>query len=439
MITRSFARKRQASDVDDAGNSVNHTTQGHPDENKEPHSATHLPAKKKQKLETETKHKKRTRCKGALKDMLEMPLDILYEIFVELSPQDLLSLSRTTKAFRNLLISKSVIRFWKTAFQNSPDLPPRFPGMNELQFANLLFSSHCHNCFKTKIHTIFWMFQSRYCNNCQGDMLLKCDERETLDTLGIGEFAIKFNDHADKYLPITLQTKKWSQYDHTYYTYPDYYFVDRKWIDALKEEWKELKSADRDTIVRVAKERAQFITINNQCARSCEYWYNKKKLDRASELQRIRTDRFSVILDKLRDLGYGVEIDKCHDQTEKFLMREKLIQEPKPLTDHVLWRGILEVHAVGIMDEVRAFCLDNEHEAAIKTRMDLLTQYLLRLRGKEYEDTNFPSPFDFMQIPRIRSIVDAPTEVTFTHQKLVAAVKLILPEVLEEWKSTVDR
>ncbi|KAI0789476.1 hypothetical protein C8Q75DRAFT_163751 [Abortiporus biennis] len=147
MITRSFARKRQASDVDDAGNSVNHTTQGHPDENKEPHLATHLPAKKKQKLETETKHKKRTRCKGALKDMLEMPLDILYEIFVKLSPQDLLSLSRTTKAFRNLLISKSAICFWKTAFQNSPDLPPRFPDMNELQTVSKLRSTPFSGCF----------------------------------------------------------------------------------------------------------------------------------------------------------------------------------------------------------------------------------------------------------------------------------------------------
>ncbi|KAL4247394.1 hypothetical protein ABKN59_008063 [Abortiporus biennis] len=435
MITRSSARKRQAS-VDDGENNAIHTDtiQGHPEEKKEPNAAACLPPKKKQKLEMEHQPTRRIRRKGVLKEMLEMPLDILYEILVELSPKDLLSLSRTTKDFRNLLVSKSAIGFWQTAFKNSPDLPPRYPDMNELQFSNLLFSPHCHNCLKPNVHSVIWMFRSRYCTSCKDDMLLKCNRYTNMYNLKITHFESPLNGFAYKFLPIVSETKVSS---YTAYNFHGYW-VDKKWVDELKDAWKDLKSSDEDKIVRVYKERAQFITIHEQYATLCEDWYNKKKENRADELDKIRVGRFSAILDKLRDLGYGVEIDNCRDQTERFLKREKLVREPKPLTDHV-WRGLLEVKAVGIMDEVRAFRLDNEHETAVRNRINLFKQFLFKLRGKVHGDLDFPVPFDFLQIPRIRSIVDAPTEVSLTLEDFKAAVEPILPEVLEEWKTFVDR
>ncbi|KAI0789493.1 hypothetical protein C8Q75DRAFT_164856 [Abortiporus biennis] len=378
MITRSSARKRQAS-VDDGENNAIHTDtiQGHPEEKKEPNAAACLPPKKKQKLEMEHQPTRRIRRKGVLKEMLEMPLDILYEILVELSPKDLLSLSRTTKDFRNLLVSKSAIGFWQTAFKNSPDLPPRYPDMNELQFSNLLFSPHCHNCLKPNVHSVIWMFRSRYCTSCKDDMLLKCNRYTNMYNLKITHFESPLNGFAYKFLPIVSETKVSS---YTAYNFHGYW-VDKKWVDELKDAWKDLKSSDEDKIVRVYKERAQVITIHEQYATLCEDWYNKKKENRADELDKIRVGRFSAILDKLRDLGYGVEIDNCRDQTERFLKREKLVREPKPLTDHV-WRGLLEVKAVGIMDEVRAFRLDNEHETAVRNRINLFKQFLFKLRGK---------------------------------------------------------
>lgn len=39
---------------------------------------------------------------------------------------------------------KSSISVWKTARSNVPDLPNCYPGMNEIQFANLVFDQHCH-------------------------------------------------------------------------------------------------------------------------------------------------------------------------------------------------------------------------------------------------------------------------------------------------------
>lgn len=91
-----------------------------------------------------------------------MPLDILFEvrravsqfrrtlltgrlqIFAHLSPYDLLKLARTTKAFRRLLMNQASISVWKAAFQGVPGLPPCPLDMAEPEWANLVFSPHCH-------------------------------------------------------------------------------------------------------------------------------------------------------------------------------------------------------------------------------------------------------------------------------------------------------
>ncbi|TCD66484.1 hypothetical protein EIP91_001309 [Steccherinum ochraceum] len=61
--------------------------------------------------------------RGSLQDLPNMPLDILFEVFAQMEPMDLLSLARTNRSFRELLMSKSSTSFWKAAMKNVPDLP----------------------------------------------------------------------------------------------------------------------------------------------------------------------------------------------------------------------------------------------------------------------------------------------------------------------------
>lgn len=93
-------------------------------------------------------------------------------------------LSRTTKALRNVLMTRSAISVWKSAFLNDPDLPAIPEGLTEPQYANLAFSQHCHVCFTPTIiddsdsddalqycfapgeHDILWAFRVRCCQKC---------------------------------------------------------------------------------------------------------------------------------------------------------------------------------------------------------------------------------------------------------------------------------
>ena len=60
--------------------------------------------------QTDAKNKSR---KGKLKNMTKMPIDILFEVFGQLEPVDLLHLSRATKELRAMLITSNATFLWK--------------------------------------------------------------------------------------------------------------------------------------------------------------------------------------------------------------------------------------------------------------------------------------------------------------------------------------
>ena len=111
-----------------------------------------------------------TKAKGRrrknLDSLLKMPLDVLFEvrhseyllfvccilyhlpdysklqIFSCLSPNDIISLSRTSKGFRETLMTRNATTVWKAARKRvgAPDCPPC---LSEPQWAVLLFTNTC--------------------------------------------------------------------------------------------------------------------------------------------------------------------------------------------------------------------------------------------------------------------------------------------------------
>ncbi|KAG2041834.1 hypothetical protein BDR03DRAFT_855543 [Suillus americanus] len=82
--------------------------------------------------------------RGGLSLLPTMSLDVLFEIFGFLKPLDLLSLARTSKAFRNLLMRKSNVFIWRASRSLIPNLPECPPDLSEPQYACLAFDPHCH-------------------------------------------------------------------------------------------------------------------------------------------------------------------------------------------------------------------------------------------------------------------------------------------------------
>ncbi|KAG6913438.1 hypothetical protein DXG01_006821 [Tephrocybe rancida] len=82
--------------------------------------------------------------RGQLEQMSQLPLDILFEIFGQLDPMDILNLTRTSKALRNMLMQRSATYVWKNARSHIPGLPDCPNDMSEPEYANLVFYPYCH-------------------------------------------------------------------------------------------------------------------------------------------------------------------------------------------------------------------------------------------------------------------------------------------------------
>ncbi|RDX47866.1 hypothetical protein OH76DRAFT_1441097 [Lentinus brumalis] len=115
---------------------------------------------------TPVRSKPRVRRRGL--DVSNMPWDVLLEIFSVMHPRELLILARTSKEYREFLMSRNAARFWKAARQQSEsDLPDCPPFLSEPAYANLVFFAHCHNCTAPNVKTVIWEFLARYCQKCK--------------------------------------------------------------------------------------------------------------------------------------------------------------------------------------------------------------------------------------------------------------------------------
>lgn len=120
--------------------------------------------KTKAKTGQKTAKKPVRKLKGVLQRLKDFPIDIIFEvryracmyfsnadnsqIFVYLTPQDLLSLSRTSKEMRSLLLDHSTMdTIWRTARGNVKRLPDKPSDMSEVAYAHLCFDTSCFVSF----------------------------------------------------------------------------------------------------------------------------------------------------------------------------------------------------------------------------------------------------------------------------------------------------
>ncbi|KAF8996605.1 hypothetical protein BDQ17DRAFT_1249585, partial [Cyathus striatus] len=114
--------------------------------------------------------------------LAEMPMDIWFEIFVLLEPLDLVHLSRTSKSLRTFLLGVSASSVWMCARSNMDGLPKCPKDMNELDYATLIFETHCQRCLSVSSH-MCWDLRIRLCLHC-----LKSDTKYVLFQFNVYKF-----------------------------------------------------------------------------------------------------------------------------------------------------------------------------------------------------------------------------------------------------------
>ncbi|PPQ97978.1 hypothetical protein CVT26_003127 [Gymnopilus dilepis] len=102
----------------------------------------------------------------ALKGFVGTPLDIMFEVFGQIHPLDLLHMAWTSKDLRKIILSRSSASVWRRSLSTVEDLPKCLVGMNEPQYAHLMFDETCHLCGAGNAKHVILLARLRCCNIC---------------------------------------------------------------------------------------------------------------------------------------------------------------------------------------------------------------------------------------------------------------------------------
>ncbi|KAH9832251.1 uncharacterized protein C8Q71DRAFT_778106 [Rhodofomes roseus] len=355
--------------------------------------------------------KKQLRGKrGRLRDMPNMPMDILLEIFSHLLPIDLLNLARTSKPFRSLLLSRGSSSLWKASRRLVEGLPDCPAHLSEPAYANLVFSPHCHNCLKPNTQSIIWEFGVRYCSSCKKSMMVK---------LSFGGPYGRFL--RDNWLNVLVLLNKTRIKKNTFYHGLQ--------IEQVKQAWDGLHD-DADRRSQYVSQQRQRIQDIQKHAQACSLWAAKRADARAEELEQIKRMRLQFIVLKLRDMGWGEEIDKLPDDM-RMLADHAQVRPAKEITERG-WEKIRD-ELSSFMQQIKDLRVGEERSTLLRERLQTLASVISSMRvrrGRSSATERFPKFADFAYMHEFRELVEAPNEETIDRAAFEA---LDVPTVDSRW------
>ncbi|KAI0048473.1 hypothetical protein FA95DRAFT_1038684 [Auriscalpium vulgare] len=244
------------------------------------------------KLESKPKRPSR-KVQGQRQNMLAgMPLDVLFEMFTYLPPVDLLSLARTSKDLRKLLMSRKSASVWKASRGQAPGLlapePPE--DLSEPAWVDLIYGSAvCSVCGAKNIHRVDFALRRRMCTRCMKSNLV---------------FAVQFkakcpgvNPSVMDLLPFT-HTGGWA---HGHSSNSKFYW--RPDVIAMHEKLAEFKG-DAKALKAFRKERVATVGAILEDVADFETWAHEAANARSRDQQSRKERRLADIVSRLSAAGY---------------------------------------------------------------------------------------------------------------------------------------
>nr|VWO99937.1 Hemagglutinin-like secreted protein [Ganoderma boninense] len=258
--------------------------------------------------------------RGGLEGMPRMPLDILFEIFGFLHPRDVLSLARTSKAFRALLMSRDSAPFWKQARRKLKTLPEPPFYLSEPAYANLLFFPNCHICLKPKIQTVVWVFAARFCPAClRSSFITSSAELEHL-------IRVMKNVDGKPFQMANLVCSEKIIRKHKGKVYESE-------IEAMGVEWAALKNYEEKE--KYILDRRVFVAECKAFSERLAEWKETYDATKISESNDLKEERLRAVKERLYDEGWGYILDnaKWERVVHQQLIDLKAVNKASRLTD----------------------------------------------------------------------------------------------------------
>ncbi|KAK0484045.1 hypothetical protein IW261DRAFT_1466407 [Armillaria novae-zelandiae] len=353
--------------------------------------------------------------RGRLKQIPEMPIDILFEAFSHLDALDIMRLSRTTKTLRRLLMHRSSIYIWKAAL--SRDTLPRKPAdLNEPQYINLAFSKHCHDCLASGKHIVLWTFRTRLCPNCLTKDFVYSDT--------LNQFGRSLPIQHLSMCPDILRN------DRTDYNY----VFRREEVRALANDLElaetPMPAFNGAQPYDVLQRRIDVNEPTRQFAELCKHAETLRAERIWLAEGAARAKRTQQIFERLYDLGYEDEVAYLEDDG-KILSNHTLLMTCEELTERA-WSSMLPT-LLNLLEAARGKVLKKKRRNIYKTRLNIVSD-LVKAHAAENPDKITPSTADVCVIPKIKAILENINVELYNYKVDFADIKAELPKISRDWR-----
>ncbi|KAF8607777.1 hypothetical protein BDV93DRAFT_603554 [Ceratobasidium sp. AG-I] len=284
----------------------------------------------------------------SLGGIIHVPMDIFVEIMSHLEPIDLISIARTTRRFRTLLMQRSAKHIWHAAERNIPGLPHCPEHLSEPAYAALVFVKHCSMCGLTMTKRMDEVLAVRLCSTCR--------DRNIIGSAHIPTTVQPFVPLSTAIMPPSRLGSFYALVSDMNAVVNTMFAFASNGDSAAFERWKTSR-------IDELKSRIPFINALIQ-------YLDDEDDRRDDETETLKAQRFTAIKDRLTQIGWE-EVD-CY-VTHYPLMRDwvKLVYQPKPLTERI-WENIYP-KLVPILEA-------NKHERLARERRQRKIERKIRLR-----------------------------------------------------------
>ncbi|KAF5318151.1 hypothetical protein D9619_012281 [Psilocybe cf. subviscida] len=318
--------------------------------------------------------------RGLLKDVVDMPLDVVLEIFGKLSPGDLLNLAQTSKDLRRILMSRSSASTWKEARENDLELPDCPPDLSEPQYANLCFGKYC-------------MSRGVY----------------TYDQVALlPNVAIKKSGRSGRYDEFYLRSA-----------------VD-EWVNrTVNKSAEEKLSAKED------------FTARHEHGKACNTWFVKRQEALSDQKASIIDERRDLIVGHARSLGWNDEFDLSNHALDA-IKRSDIIRKAcgKNVTEKVLTN--LEDTLNEILRAAKVKRLAAAADALLRKRLPVYKEAFKLWVSTLHATEPHPTPRQLFETQLIRDlIVNTPATHELTGQDFIPLADKF-PALVNDWRARVS-
>ncbi|TDL23822.1 hypothetical protein BD410DRAFT_787111 [Rickenella mellea] len=338
----------------------------------------------------------RTARKGVLSLLPTLAIDILFEIFINLQPNDLINIMYTSKEFRTLLASPNFTVIWKAARLNVIGFPECPADLSEIQYAKLAFDCHCYRCGQRTSNGPQWEVRALFCGECLEEILIPAAERYVIPP---------FDDLAPTDLLATIMFKP-PNYSHETHCY-----FERQ----VKRLAIAISGPIKSTNMLMAEAKRQVYTIRKHAQR-CRVWEVEARARHQHQIAerkaRMKVERREDIRLRLSEHGLGTVIDSL---PPKLFENHRLVNSATSLTDRV-WNNINLSLVEWIQEQDKARVARSSFGAYMA----------------EHPDVLLPSIQEFLTISEVEAILKNP--------KIYPAPKELtenIPIFIENWRRKV--